>query len=187
MYTHHNINLRMVNCVTRVMTSFQLIAKLVSKMYYNHKNYAGNEWMNCLYICLIMIYHTCLSLLIRVCSIHKRKCVILFSSRSINLISFDPQLFWIHLPDISMQMAGDFLMVDFTSKSFRLKFDQKDSVYLTLDKDMYLDNTRGLCGLLNNDNAGKYWQLQLYKIDDTQVVGEAGDTWLVYPAYLLIL
>lgn len=54
-----------------------------------------------------------------------------------------------------MQMVGEYLMIDFASKSFKLKFDQKDTVYLTLDKELYMDNTQGLCGLMNNDDSGR--------------------------------
>lgn len=56
--------------------------------------------------------------------------------------------------DITLAVSGDFILVDSKSKDFSLKYDRRDSVSVTLDKDLYSDRTEGLCGVLNNDATG---------------------------------
>lgn len=54
-------------------------------------------------------------------------------------------------PDISMQVSGDFIMINYNSKGLKIKFDMKDSVYVTLDKNFHHQQTSGLCGFMDDD------------------------------------
>ncbi|KAL5007190.1 hypothetical protein ScPMuIL_015996 [Solemya velum] len=78
--------------------------------------------------------------------------------------------------DITLAVSGDFILVDSKSKDFSLKYDRRDSVSVTLDKDLYSDRTEGLCGVLNNDATDDY-----YMPDGEQAVSAEhfGNSWVI--------
>lgn len=56
---------------------------------------------------------------------------------------------------VSVHWLGDFVFVE-SGLGVRLKFDMENTVYLTVTAE-HLTNTRGLCGVYNNNPDGKYF------------------------------
>ncbi|KAL5007269.1 hypothetical protein ScPMuIL_016075 [Solemya velum] len=67
-------------------------------------------------------------------------------------VCMTPKKVW-PMSDISMQISGDFIMINYNSKGLKIKFDMKDSVYVTLDKNFHHQQTSGLCGFMDDNPA----------------------------------
>ncbi|KAL5006766.1 hypothetical protein ScPMuIL_015572 [Solemya velum] len=90
-------------------------------------------------------------------------------------VCMTPKKVW-PMSDISMQISGDFIMINYNSKGLKIKFDMKDSVYVTLDKNFHHQQTSGLCGFMD-DNPANDLQMK----DGTLALSAAqfGNSWAI--------